>query len=562
MSINTEAIVRLSLIATMTAFFSSTIVLYFNTEANRDLLTQSVRVSNWSAYQAQIEFAKLSGLLASCGSGGRCDADDVLLRAEIVASRLDVLANSEEASIVPYIHTHHANLSDVYDRLSDFFVQYNQGQSDDSDTGARKLAIILSTESANLGELLQHILSDATQYNNSMDSREEALRLTSPTIPFLLLVLSGTAFIIILLYQLKARERALKRIEELRRGEQRQQQDTTALVDSLPVPVCVVDGHGQIVFLNVAGMQAFGSAATAPTSRLAAFVSAVPMGDEQRTISLPDGDGLSRSFRYWRTTVMWSGYPASVYVLQDTMLQSNDHLQAMGVSKLLLLGELSSAIVHEMSQPLMTIRLAASNAKLLLPDLTNNVRVHGKLGVIQEQIDRIGRIVTSVRQLSLPIEATEPFVLKSVIDSSMQIVAYQFRSSAVVIELEYGDNINMVLNGNAFLLEIAIINILLNARDAYLSSAETAVEDRTVRITVRTDEKSVILAISDQAGGIQASLLNRLFDSFVSSKHKHGGMGVGLSIGRRAVESMRGTLKAENRGRGACLTITLPVLET
>ncbi len=307
MSINAEAIVRLSLIATMTAFLSSTIVLYLNTEANRDLLTQSVRVSNWTAYQAQIEFAKLSGLLASCGSGGSCDADEVLLRAEIVASRLDVLANSEEASIVPYMDTHRAELNDVYDRMTAFFVQYDHNSIDKYDDIARQLARAIGTESVYLGELLQHILKDATLYNNSMDLREDALRLNSPTIPFLLLALSGTAFIILLLYQLKVRERALKRIEELRRAEQRQQQDTTALVDSLPVPVCVVDGRGQIVFLNVAGGQAFGSAAAAPTSSLAAFVSSVPTGDEQRTISLPGSDGLSRSFRYWRTTVMWSG---------------------------------------------------------------------------------------------------------------------------------------------------------------------------------------------------------------------------------------------------------------
>jgi len=561
MSINAEAIVRLSLIATMTAFLSSTIVLYLNTEANRDLLTQSVRVSNWTAYQAQIEFAKLSGLLASCGSGGSCDADEVLLRAEIVASRLDVLANSEEASIVPYMDTHRAELNDVYDRMTAFFVQYDHNSIDKYDDIARQLARAIATESIDLGELLQHILKDATLYNNSMDLREDALRLNSPTIPFLLLALSGTAFIILLLYQLKVRERALKRIEELRRAEQRQQQDTTALVDSLPVPVCVVDGRGQIVFLNVAGGQAFGSAAAAPTSSLAAFVSSVPTGDEQRTISLPGSDGLSRSFRYWRTTVMWSGYPASVYVLQDTMHQSNDHLKAMDVGKLLLLGELSSAIVHEMSQPLMTIRLAASNAKLLLPDLADNAAAHRKLGLIQEQIDRIGRIVTSVRQLSMPIQSTEPFMLREVIDSAIQMVAYQFRTNTVSVELNYGTS-DCIIDGNAFLLEISILNILLNARDAYLIAPSVETEDRVVRIAVTADEGFVVLAISDQAGGIPASLIDRLFDSFVSSKEKRGGMGVGLSICRRAVESMRGTIKAENRGGGACLTITLPVVET
>jgi signal transduction histidine kinase len=111
-------------------------------------------------------------------------------------------------------------------------------------------------------------------------------------------------------------------------------------------------------------------------------------------------------------------------------------------------------------------------------------------------------------------------------------------------------------------LEISILNILLNARDAYLIAPSVETEDRVVRIAVTADEGFVVLAISDQAGGIPASLIDRLFDSFVSSKEKRGGMGVGLSICRRAVESMRGTIKAENRGGGACLTITLPVVET
>src|SRR5690606_32316960 len=66
--------------------------------------------------------------------------------------------------------------------------------------------------------------------------------------------------------------------------------------------------------------------------------------------------------------------------------------------------------------------------------------------------------------------------------------------------------------------------------------------------------------ISDNAGGIPAEMLDRIFEPFVSSKPPESSTGIGLSVTRRAIHSMGGTIEASNHDDGALVTIRLPTV--
>lgn len=543
------------LVTLVLTLFSSTIVLYVNSDVYRLHLSKTVRVSSWTIFQTQLEFVKLSGLLASCRSGGSCSGSELLVRAEILASRLDVLANSDEAAIVPYIDSYRADLNAALQRLIAVFGRHDQLVGGAADGPVRALADALHAELVKLQHLLQDMLRDSTIYNESIEQRENALRLSSPTIPFIMLGLSGLALVVMLFTQLKDRERTLRQVASLRAEELRQQEDTAALIDGLPTPVCVLDNADQIVFLNAAAKAAFNSVLDELGSKLAHLDA-----DAQttRVISLPVGEGQSRTYRCRLTRLTWSGRNASVFVLQDTAVEGNAQLAAMGIGKMVLLGELSSAIVHELNQPLTTITVAVRNLGAALKDLPPEAPAWSKLERIQGQVERISRIVTNVRKLSSPIEPIETFVLQAVVEAALQMTGYQFELNSIRVELRDRTSGDVRIRGNPFLMEICIVNLLLNARDAFVANMASP-DARRVNLELTAGSGFATLEVMDNAGGIDPALMDRVFESFVTSKLREGGMGVGLAISRRAVQRMGGTIAAENRDGGACLTIRLPI---
>jgi len=554
MSIRTiEIYARHLLLLLVAVLSSSTILLYFNSEASRSLITERIRISSWTIFQAQIEAVKLSSLLTRCDEGGKCDKKQLTQRLEILASRIDILANSDEAAILPYIPTYRPRLIAILDDLVADIYHFDELNSPLDKITGRELASSFTEQMHEIDHLLQELLRDAAIYNNSIETREEALRINSPTVPFIFLALSGIGLVLLLVYQLRSREAVIERIESMTH-------DVTTLVNRLPLPVCVASENGQIAFLNEVGRDMFGTFATSVGSSLDRFLCGQDAPKAAGSVSLVVAEGTPRNFRYSRTALQWSGEDRFAYVFQDTRLESDEKLSAMALGKMLLLGELSSSIVHELSQPLMTISATTSNLEMLLVGRDLDEVVYSKIKRIREQVDRIGRIISNVRRLALPVQNDEEFIVIDAVKSAVSLVRFQYEQSAIQLDLSGLVDEGAAVRGNPLLIEISLANILLNSRDAYVSVGGNSTEVRTVHVSNYVIDGRVVIAVADHAGGIDPVLIDRIFDSFVTSKLQDGGMGVGLAICRRAVESMGGGIFAENRGGGACIKISLPLL--
>ena len=105
-----------------------------------------------------------------------------------------------------------------------------------------------------------------------------------------------------------------------------------------------------------------------------------------------------------------------------------------------------------------------------------------------------------------------------------------------------------------FRLEQILVNLINNARDAAARTIE--LETSTARIE---DRVFVRIRVLDSGQGIPPEVMEKLFHSFVTTKPKGKGTGLGLRICRRLVEEMGGEITARNRdGGGACFEILLP----
>lgn len=532
----------------------STIWVYQSYLAQRHELDLSVRTSAWIVFQTAIEHKSLETTLSVCRDLNVCDGAEILLRAEIFASRLDILANSTETDMLSFIGPYRAGLNDRYQRLAGVFGRFTP---ETAQFGPAELAVTVANEIEGFSVIIQQILRDATIYNSDIEQRAALLSSTDPAIPFAGLWLSAMALVLSLIAEVRQSRRALNEVQSLRRDDYERQQSTINLLDTLGSPIIVVLAEGTVAYCNSAAHETFG---ISPTQRepvaLLPDLAAVSARGGSGVISIETLTKGRRSFQCSSNAFGWSGAPATLYALHDNSAERDAQLAAIETGRLVVLGELSSSIAHELNQPLSTIKMAALNARILLESAASEAAAK-KLARIDDQVDRAARIISNIRKLALPNRSETVFNVRNSVDMCISLVGQQFVVANVHIHSDFSCDSEPLVVGNSTLFEVAITNLLLNARDAFVGRPRTADSSCVVWISVECAE-TVVIRVSDNAGGIEPAILPRLFDSFATTK-KGAGMGLGLSISRRSIEDMGGSLVASNTSDGASFTIEIPL---
>ena len=226
-------------------------------------------------------------------------------------------------------------------------------------------------------------------------------------------------------------------------------------------------------------------------------------------------------------------------------------------SKLADLGKLSTVIAHEVNQPLNIIRLAAENLQLSQErGLLQGCQVESKAGRIIEQVDRAADIVARLRVIGRkPSIDMGPVDVIDCLHRTVLLMQGQLMLDGVSLEFEVGDQTATVY-GEQIRLEQVFMNIIANARDALVTEQA---EDAVVHVKAELFGDTVEIEFCDNAGGIKPNDLSVLFEPFFTSKPIGEGTGIGLSISKKLVESMQGSITAVNAGDGALFTISLPL---
>jgi two-component system C4-dicarboxylate transport sensor histidine kinase DctB len=147
--------------------------------------------------------------------------------------------------------------------------------------------------------------------------------------------------------------------------------------------------------------------------------------------------------------------------------------------------------------------------------------------------------------------------LKAVRDGAMSILYGRLDRQSVSIHWPTGLDKIYVL-GDILRLEQVLVNLIGNALQAL-----EGVPDAQIEIAVVQSDDEVRLSVRDNGAGISPEYLEHLFEPFFTTKKAGQGLGLGLSISHRIVESLGGRLCASNHpDGGACFTLVLrPVLQ-
>ena len=226
-------------------------------------------------------------------------------------------------------------------------------------------------------------------------------------------------------------------------------------------------------------------------------------------------------------------------------------------ARVAMLGELTASIAHEVNQPLAAIALNGEASLRFLdrpePDLAE-VRQLTKLVV--NNVQRAADIVSRVRRMATR-QAPEPELLSvdEVIREALLFLRHEVQSHGVTVT-HYPDPAAPKILGDRTQLQQVLVNLTVNAIQA-MTHVETASRKLVIR-TNRSDPHTLRCTVEDSGPGLKPEHLDRLFDSFFTTKD--AGMGLGLGISRSIIEAHGGSIRAENGSAygGARFSFTLP----
>ncbi|MBL0707478.1 MAG: PAS domain S-box protein [Sulfurimonas sp.] len=234
--------------------------------------------------------------------------------------------------------------------------------------------------------------------------------------------------------------------------------------------------------------------------------------------------------------------------------------QMLKQSRLAQMGEMISMIAHQWRQPLGAISATAANLEIKFElqtfrfDSQKNIEKSSEYIVeslkdIDELVESLTTTIDDFRNFYKPNKKSVKISLEEVISKALKILSTSFTSSGIEVVQECLSKETMEIYDTE-LMQV-ILNILNNAKDNFIEK-----ETKNPKILIKTYGKSI--SISDNGGGIDNTVLDKIFDPYFSTKDAKNGTGLGLYMSKIIVqEHHNGQLNAKNTKDGVCFTIDL-----
>jgi PAS domain S-box-containing protein len=220
------------------------------------------------------------------------------------------------------------------------------------------------------------------------------------------------------------------------------------------------------------------------------------------------------------------------------------------------IGQLTASIAHEVSQPIFAARNNAAAAVRFLSRRSPALEeVSEALDCVVNDLDRAGDIIDRIRaHVKKEPPRNTRFDISDAINELVSLARSDVVEKGVAVRVRLAERLSAV-QGDRVQLQQVVLNLILNAVEA-MSSVDDAPRELSIS-TERRGANEILVAVRDSGPGIKPEHLERVFDSFYSTKPS--GMGLGLSICRSIVDAHGGRLWADaNEPRGAIFQFTLP----
>ncbi len=235
------------------------------------------------------------------------------------------------------------------------------------------------------------------------------------------------------------------------------------------------------------------------------------------------------------------------------------HRQVIRSDQLAALGQLAAGLAHEMHNPLMCMKILVESARAEESQKLDS----DDLQVLGEEMTRLQNLLQSFLNFAKPAKLERRDVdLRNVVSQTVTVLAARAARRHIAIEFRPPNRAVMLCADEGQLRQITL-NLLLNALDAVADEGTVWIETGAGKRLVREADGSeclvrgAYLCVADNGRGLPAKDRERIFEPFFSTKET--GLGLGLAIVRRIVDSHGGLIDVKARpGGGTMFNIFLP----
>jgi two-component system, LuxR family, sensor kinase FixL len=228
------------------------------------------------------------------------------------------------------------------------------------------------------------------------------------------------------------------------------------------------------------------------------------------------------------------------------------HIMRLGT-----MGEMATGMAHELNQPLTALISYCGTAETLVKSLpAPQPQLCDLLSRATQQAQRAGDIIRYLREFVSKVEANAELLdLDQLIQNVIIFLKWEVQHGGVTIEFLPGGQARNIIAGK-IQIEQVMVNLLRNSLEAIGNEPGSA--GKIIIKTRLTADDMIEVSVADNGPGVEASMVDKLFEQFQTSKQT--GMGIGLSLSRTIIEDHGGTLWVDkNYRQGALFCFTLPV---
>jgi C4-dicarboxylate-specific signal transduction histidine kinase len=220
------------------------------------------------------------------------------------------------------------------------------------------------------------------------------------------------------------------------------------------------------------------------------------------------------------------------------------------------MGQLTASIAHEVNQPIAaTVTSAEAALRWLRAGPSHLDEVQQSLTNIVEDGHRAGEVINRIRALMKKAPPQKDCLeINGLILEIIELTRGEAVRHGISVLTELANQLPVV-EADRVQLQQVLLNLIVNALEA-MGAANAGPRELLIS-TGRTESSGVLVAVQDSGPGLEAAMLERVFESFYTTKPT--GLGLGLSICRSIIEAHGGHLWAStNQRRGATFQFTLP----
>jgi two-component system sensor kinase FixL len=357
-----------------------------------------------------------------------------------------------------------------------------------------------------------------------------------------------------------------------------------SILDTVPDAVILIDESGRMQSFSAAAEQLFGWSRPEAIGQNVAMLMPAPYHDahdgylarylatgERRIIGIGrivvgqrrDGSTFPMELAVGEMKVadrrFFTGFIRDLTERQHTETRLQElQSELVHVSRLTAMGEMASALAHELNQPLSAIANYVRGARRLLDrgDPKDLTRLGEALDKAADQALRAGDVIHRLRDF-IGRGETERRVesVSKLIEEASALALVGAKELGIRVTMQFDPKADLVVADRVQIQQV-VLNLLRNAIDATRGVERP---ELSVRVTPNAEGFTVV-AVSDTGSGLSDEVRTRLFEPFMTTKKE--GMGVGLSICRTIVEAHGGSIWGENnQASGATFAFTLPAAE-